>query len=164
MHVRPQSFSAYFYFNIFHSCLQDIFFNPLLCSGYQWLSCLISCHVNYTRIFSFKADFPDTGQYKDVRICKTRLRANKIRLSKFSKQAPTWNSSQTTLKSLSGQPNPDPIQRLARKGFGGNGWAMSCGGSFRSYRWDCSHSAFSFVLHFFYHPNLAIETMWNNKI
>ena len=55
-------------------------------------------------------------------------------------------------------PNPDLIQRLARKGFWGNGWAMSCGGSFQSSWWERSHAAFSFVMHFFYHPNLAIWT------
>ena len=79
--------------------------------------------------------------------------------SRSSKRAPTWHSSPITPKTLSGQPNPDPIQRLARKGFWGNGWAMSCGGSFRSSWWERSHSAFSFVLHFFYHPNLALGTM-----
>ena len=41
------------------------------------------------------------------------------------------------------------IQRLARKGFWGNRTAMSCGGLFRSSWWERSHSAFSFVLHFF---------------
>ena len=79
--------------------------------------------------------------------------------SRSSKRAPTWHSSPITPKTLSGQPNPDPIQRLARKGFWGNGWAMSCGGSFRRSWWERSHSAFSFVLHFFYHPNLALGTM-----
>ena len=78
--------------------------------------------------------------------------------SRASKWAPTWHSSPITPKSLSGQPLDRVWIRLARKGFWGNGWAMSCGGSFRSSWWERSHSAFSFVLHFFYHPNLAIWT------
>ena len=69
--------------------------------------------------------------------------------SRASKWAPTWHSSPITPKSLSGQPLDRVWIRLARKGFWGNGWAMSCGGSFRSSWWERSHSAFSFVLHFF---------------
>ena len=48
------------------------------------------------------------------------------------------------LKSLSGDPNLDPIQKLAIKGFSSSGTAMSCGGSFRSSWWQHSYSAFSF--------------------
>ena len=79
--------------------------------------------------------------------------------SRASKRAPTWHSSPITPKSLSGQPLDRVWIRLARKGFWGNGWAMSCGGSFWSSWWERSHSAFSFVLHFFYQPNLVIWTM-----
>ena len=51
--------------------------------------------------------------------------------SRALKQAPTRHSCTVTPKSLSGQPDPDLIQMLARKGFWGNRTAMSCGGSFR---------------------------------
>ena len=83
--------------------------------------------------------------------------------SRSSKRAPPWHSSPIIPKSLSGQPLDQVWIRLARKGFWGNGSAMSCGGSFRRSWWERSHSAFSFVLHFFYHPNLALGTMWDKE-
>ena len=89
--------------------------------------------------------------------------AMKISASRASEQAPTWYSCTVTPKSLSGQPLDLVWIRLARKGFWGYRTAMSCGGSFRSSWRECSHSAFNFVLHFFYHPNLAVGTMWEVK-
>jgi len=69
--------------------------------------------------------------------------------STASKQDSTWHSCTATPKSLSGQPNPDLIERLARKEFGGRRTAISCGSSFRSSWWQSCHSAFSFFLHLF---------------
>ena len=56
-----------------------------------------------------------------------------------SKWAPTWWSGEDTPKPFNGQPAPDPIQRLATKGFGSGFSRLSSGGSFRSSGWGRSH-------------------------
>ena len=101
------------------------------------------------------------GQSRDVKKMPMKSEgASKISASRASKRAPTWHSCMTTPKSLSGQPNPDLIQRLARKGFLGSHTAMSCGGSFRS-SWRADfHGALRFHWHFFYVPRLSSGTMW----
>ena len=87
--------------------------------------------------------------------------AMKTSSSRASKWAPTWYVCMTTSKSLSGQPNPDLIQRLAIKGFWDSHTDISSGGSFRSSWWARFHGTLRFALHFFYHPTLSIWAMWN---
>ena len=79
--------------------------------------------------------------------------------SRASKQALTWHSCMTTSKSLSGQPNPDLIQRLAIKGFRDSHTDISSGGSFWSSWWARFHGTLRFALHFFYHQTLSVWVM-----
>ena len=85
----------------------------------------------------------------------------KFSASRASKRAPTWHSCTISPKiplwPASGLPNPDPIQRLARKGFWGNRTAMSCWGSFRSSWCADFHNALSFSLHFFTSLDFPLE-------
>ena len=75
--------------------------------------------------------------------------AMKTSSSRASKWAPTCHSCMVAPKSLSGQPNPDLIQRLARKGFWSYHTAISRGGSFRSSGWTRFHGTLRILGHFF---------------
>ena len=79
--------------------------------------------------------------------------------SRASKRTPTWHKCMVAPKSLSGQPYPDLIQRLARKGFWSYHTAISRGGSFRSSGWARFHGTLRILGHFFYNPNKAIWTL-----
>ena len=83
--------------------------------------------------------------------------AMKTNSSRALKWAPTWHSCMTTSKSLSGQPNPDPIQRLAIKGFWDSHTGILSGGLFWGSLLGHSHGNLRFAWHFFYHPNLSVR-------
>ena len=69
--------------------------------------------------------------------------------SRASKRAPTWHSCMVAPNSLSAQPNPDLIERLAIKGFWSYHIAMSREGSFWSSWWARFHGALRNLWHSF---------------